>query len=123
MRRTIRIFATLALVILISSSVPRSSEAANKLDVFAKCLTAKKARMFGLFWCPHCSDQKDMFGSAFQYVSYVECGVPGSRNETEQCKAEGVKHFPTWEFGSAARRHEGVLQIDQLSKQTGCPVP
>lgn len=122
MRRTTRIFAVLALVMLISSSVPRPSEAANRLDVFAKCLTAKKAKVYGLFWCPHCADQKEVFGSAFQYINYVECGVPGTRGETEECKAAGVKHFPTWEFADKTRK-EAVLQLDQLSKQTGCPVP
>ena len=122
MRRTVRIFAVLALVLLISSAVPRSTRAANKLDVYAKCLTAKKAKMYGLFWCPHCSEQKDMFGSAFQYINYVECGVPGTHQETEECKSAGIKHFPTWEFANASRQ-EGVLQLDALSKQTGCPVP
>ena len=122
MRRTVRIFAVLALVLLISSAVPRSTRAANKLDVYAKCLTAKKAKMYGLYWCPHCADQKEMFGSAFQYINYVECGVPGTHQETEECKSAGIKHFPTWEFANASRQ-EGVLQLDALSKQTGCPVP
>jgi len=122
MRRTFRIFAVLALVIFISGSFPRSSEAANKLDVFAKCLTAKKAKMYGLFWCPHCADQKEIFGSAFQFVNYVECGVPGTHKETDECKAAGVVHFPTWEFSDKSRK-EAVLQLDSLSKQTGCPIP
>jgi hypothetical protein len=112
----------LALVLLISSAVPRSTKAANKLDVYAKCLTAKKSKMYGLFWCSHCAEQKEMFGSAFQYINYVECGVPGTRQETEECKTAGIKHFPTWEFANATR-HEGVLQLDALSKQTGCPIP
>jgi hypothetical protein len=122
MRRTLRILAILALVVFISSAVPRSTKAANKLDVYAKCLTAKKAKMYGLYWCPHCADQKEMFGSAFQFINYVECGVPGTRQETEECKAAGIKHFPTWEF-SDATRHEGLMQLDALSKQTGCPIP
>lgn len=122
MRRTARTFAGLALVLLISSAVPRSTKAANRLDVYAKCLTAKKSKMYGLFWCSHCAEQKDMFGSAFQYINYVECGVPGTRQETEECKAAGVKHFPTWEFANGTRQ-EGLQQLEQLSKQTGCPIP
>jgi hypothetical protein len=122
MRNVLRITAVLALVVFISGSFPRKSEAANKLDVFAKCISAKKAKMYGLFWCPHCADQKEIFGSAFQFVNYVECGVPGTHSETEQCKTAGIKHFPTWEFADSSRK-EGVLQLDALSKQTGCPVP
>ena len=122
MRRTFRTLAVLALVVLISSAVPRSTQAANKLDVYAKCLTAKKAKMYGLFWCAHCSDQKEIFGSAFHYINYVECGVPGTRQETEECKTAGIKHFPTWEFANGTRQ-EGLQQLEQLSKQTGCPIP
>lgn len=122
MRRMFRIASVLALVIFISGSFPRASEAANRLDVFAKCITAKRAKMYGLFWCPHCADQKELFGSSFQYINYVECGIPGTRQETEQCKTAGIKRFPTWEFSNGTRK-EIVLQLDALSKETGCPIP
>ncbi len=117
-----RIVAILTLVIMVSGQLPRVSASSNRLDVFAKCLTAKKAKMYGLFWCPHCADQKELFGSAFQYVNYVECGIPGTHNETEECKNFGVKHFPTWEFSDHSRQ-EKVLQMQELSQKTGCPVP
>jgi glutaredoxin len=107
---------------MFSAPMPQVSASANRLDVFAKCLTAKKTKMYGLYWCPHCAEQKEIFGSAFQYVTYVECGVPGNRNENEECKAAGVKHFPTWEFSDKSRQ-EAVMQLDALSKRTGCPVP
>src|SRR5215467_2633829 len=51
----------------------------GRLDAFAKCLTAKNAKMYGAYWCPHCQDQKEMFGSSFQYAPYVECGIKGSK--------------------------------------------
>ena len=43
----------------------------HKYDSFAKCLASKQAKMYGLYWCPHCIDQKEMFGEAFHYVPYV----------------------------------------------------
>jgi hypothetical protein len=122
MFRTLRYAALLLLLVTVSAPLPKVSAASNRLDVFAKCLTAKKAKMYGLYWCPHCAEQKELFGSAFQYVQYVECGVPGTKKETEECKAAGVAHFPTWEFSDKSRK-EAVLQLDALSKQTGCPVP
>ena len=122
MFRTLRYAALLLLLVTVSAPLPKVSAASNRLDVFAKCLTAKKAKMYGLYWCPHCAEQKELFGSAFQYVQYVECGVPGTKKETEECKAAGVQHFPTWEFSDKSRQ-EAVLQLDALSKQTGCPVP
>ena len=122
MFRIFRYAALLLLLVTVSAPLPRVSAAANRLDIFAKCLSAKKAKMYGLYWCPHCAEQKEIFGSAFQYVQYVECGVPGTKKETEECKAAGVLKFPTWEFSDHSRK-EAVMQLDALSKQTGCPVP
>ena len=93
-------------------------------DSFAKCLASKQAKMYGLYWCPHCADQKRMFGDAFQYVPYVECAVgqPGSGKITPECQAAGVKLFPSWQFGAAPPK-EGVLSLEELSVKTGCSLP
>jgi hypothetical protein len=93
----------------------------HRLDAFAQCLTAKQAKMYGLFWCTHCADQKEMFGSSFQYVTYVECGIKGSQAEEPACKQAGITDFPTWEFG--AERHKGVLALQALSQKSGCSLP
>ncbi len=34
----------------------------HKYDKFAQCLATKQAKMYGLYWCPHCIEQKEMFG-------------------------------------------------------------
>jgi glutaredoxin len=93
-----------------------------RLDAFAQCLAATHTKMYGAFWCPHCADQKALFRSSFQFVSYVECGIPGSRQENETCLAAGVKRFPTWEFAGGERR-EGFMQLAALSEKTGCGLP
>jgi hypothetical protein len=94
----------------------------HKYDSFAKCLAGKQARMYGLYWCPHCADQKAMFGSSFKYVPYVECAVKGSRELAPECKIAGVKFFPSWQFGMDPPK-EGVLSLDALSEKTGCTLP
>src|SRR5882724_4161618 len=94
----------------------------SRLDGFAKCLAAKQAKMYGAYWCPHCADQKEMFESSFQYVPYVECGLPGSRDEAPICKDAGIKHFPTWQFGDGERQ-EGALPLPALGGKTGCSLP
>ena len=91
-------------------------------DGFAKCLAAKQAKMYGLYWCPHCIEQKEMFGKAFQYVPYVECAIKGSRELTPECKAAGVKLFPSWQFGTNPPT-EGVFPMQELSDKTGCSLP
>ena len=94
----------------------------HKYDTFAKCLATKQARMYGLYWCPHCIEQKEMFGEAFHYVPYVECGIKGSSEEAPECKIAGVKLFPSWQFGDDPPK-EGVLSLEALSDKTGCSLP
>jgi hypothetical protein len=94
----------------------------HKYDSFAKCLATKQAKMYGLYWCPHCIEQKEMFGDSFHSVPYVECAVKGSSEEATECKIAGVKLFPAWQFGTEPPR-EGVLSLDALSDKTGCSLP
>ena len=72
--------------------------------------------MYGAYWCPHCADQKEMFESSFQYIPYVECGMPGSRDEAQVCIDAGIKHFPTWEFADGERR-EGAQSLAVARRQ------
>ena len=54
----------------------------HRYDGFAKCLASKQTKMYGLYWCPHCIEQKEMFGKAFRYVPYVECAIKDSHELT-----------------------------------------
>jgi len=94
----------------------------HRYDGFAKCLAAKQAKMYGLYWCPHCAEQKEMFGKSFQYVPYVECAIKGSRDLAPACVAAGVKLFPSWQFGQNPPT-EGVFPLQELSDKTGCSLP
>ena len=94
----------------------------HQYDGFAKCLSSKQAKMYGLYWCPHCAEQKAMFGKAFQYVPYVECGIKGSHELGAECTAAGVKLFPSWQFGGN-KPIEGVFPMQELSDKTGCVLP
>jgi len=95
----------------------------HKYDSFAECLATRNARMYGLYWCPHCADQKREFGSSFRYVPYIECASENDPHElTPACKAAGVKLFPSWQFGADPPK-EGVLTLQELSQKTGCSLP
>lgn len=95
----------------------------HKYDSFARCLASKNAKMYGLYWCPHCADQKEMFGAAFRNVPYVECAMKDKPGElAPACKAAGVKLFPSWQFAGEQPR-EGVLSLEALSDKTGCTLP
>jgi len=95
----------------------------HKYDSFARCLASKNAKMYGLYWCPHCADQKEMFGASFRNVPYVECAMKDKPGElAPACKAAGVKLFPSWQFAGEQPR-EGVLSLEALSDKTGCSLP
>jgi len=92
----------------------------HRYDSFARCLASRNTKMYGLYWCPHCADQKQLFGSAFRYVPYVECAIkdkPGVL--APACQAVGVKLFPSWQFGNEPPK-EGELSLQDLSAKTGC---
>jgi thiol-disulfide isomerase/thioredoxin len=52
--------------------------------------------MFGASWCPHCADQKNMFGRSAQDMPYFEC----SKNNTQvqECSDRAIVSYPTWQF-------------------------
>jgi hypothetical protein len=94
----------------------------HKYDKFAQCLTARQAIMYGLYWCPHCAEQKEMLGESFHYIRYVECGIKGSNEIAPVCKMADVKLFPSWQFGVEPPK-EGILSLEALSNKTGCALP
>ncbi len=96
---------------------------AHKYDEFARCLTRKGVKMYGAYWCPHCTEQKELFGASFKHAPYVECGVPGTTAKlSDACADAAIKHFPTWQFPPVGDRVEGVIPLQDLSFRTGCPL-
>ena len=96
----------------------------HKYDAFARCLGDRGVKMYGAYWCPHCTEQKEKFSASFEYAPYVECGVKGdTRAVTQVCKDAGIKHFPTWQFPPTGERVERVFTPEELSDRTGCALP
>jgi hypothetical protein len=119
----IKKIAIIAVIVVVIGSVGFTAKYKHdhRYDGFARCVASKNVKMYGLYWCEHCAEQKEMFGAAFKYVPYIECGIKGQRGELPTCKDAGVKLFPTWQF--ADERHEGTLSLDTISDKTGCSLP
>ena len=111
-----------AILLLIGAFMAGRYRRNHKYDSFAQCLAGHQAKMYGLYWCPHCADQKAMFGDAFHNVPYVECAIRGSKELAPECQTAGVKLFPSWQFGNDPPK-EGVLSLQQLGEKTGCKLP
>lgn len=94
----------------------------GKLDAFATCLGEKGATFYGAFWCPHCNDQKRMFGRSQKLLPYVECSTPDRQNQTPACIEAGIVGYPTWDFADGERL-TGPQPLQTLSERTNCPLP
>lgn len=94
----------------------------GELDVFAQCLAEKEAIFYGAFWCPHCQNQKKMFGKSADLLPYVECSTPNGRGQQQVCIDEEITGYPTWEFVDGSRL-SGEISLTTLSEKTGCELP
>jgi uncharacterized membrane protein/glutaredoxin len=79
----------------------------------ARHLRETGAVMYGAHWCPHCSEQKALFGDAAKDVPYVECAADAVNGRPDLCEKAGVKVFPTWVVGT--ERREGVQSLSALA--------
>lgn len=90
-------------------------------DPFARALalhlSQRGAKMYGAYWCPHCVEQKEMFGASARRVPYVECstGAQGSR-QASACQAAGIRQYPTWIIDG--QRFQEVLSLPRLAELT-----
>ena len=65
----------------------------------AEHLSAIGAKKYGAYWCPHCYEQKQLFGKeAFSKIDYIECDPQGENPQRDVCMAAGIQSFPTWEI-------------------------
>lgn len=94
----------------------------GKYDAFATCLKDKGAIFYGAFWCPHCQNQKKMFGSSERLLPYVECSTPDGKNQLTICREKNIQGYPTWEFKDGTRK-SGEIPLEELSQKTSCPLP
>ena len=116
---TILIIIGLAVAGIIGYSVWQSQQP-GELDAFATCLKDKGAVFYGAFWCPHCDNQKKMFGQSKKLLPYVECSTPDGKSQLQTCQDKNIEGYPTWEFADASRE-TGEVPLKTLSEKTGCP--
>jgi len=85
----------------------------GQYDEFAQCLTEKGIKMYGTGWCSYCQKQKDLFGSSFKYIDFVDC----DRNKQE-CLSAGVEGYPIWKM--TGENYPGLQQLSRLAQLSGC---
>lgn len=99
----------------------------GKYDAFAQCLEEKGAKFYGAFWCPHCQNQKALFGRSAKLLPYIECSTPNGQAQLAVCKDLGINTYPTWHFASSTSEIPdtltGEVPLEELARRTSCVLP
>ncbi|KKU50009.1 MAG: hypothetical protein A2633_00050 [Candidatus Sungbacteria bacterium RIFCSPHIGHO2_01_FULL_47_32] len=120
---TIIVYAVIVLAIIAGVWFYTSSKKQpGQYDQFAQCLKEKGLIFYGAFWCPHCQNQKAMFGNSVKYLPYVECSTPNGQSQLDVCKKENVTGYPTWVYPDGSRE-SGEIEMSRLAEKSGCQLP
>jgi thiol-disulfide isomerase/thioredoxin len=126
MKKEIGIIVGALLVILVGAyflnRMSTRGAPSGKYTAFAQCVKDNGATFYGAFWCPHCKEQKALFGDAVKLLPYVECSTADGQGQNAVCTAKGVNSYPTWVFADGSRE-SGTLSMEELAKKTGCTLP
>lgn len=97
----------------------------------ARHLKSIGAKMYGAYWCPHCHDQKELFGQeAATVFEYVECADDAPNSQAQSCRAIAPKiqeatgqqfGFPTWEING--KFYVGTQSLEDLATASGYTGP
>lgn len=124
MKRNTKIVLGVVVLIVVGLLVYSFTESKKpgKYDEFAKCLSNTGTKFYGTFWCPHCQNQKRMFGNSSKLLPYVECSTPDGRNATEICIEKKIEGYPTWEFPNGDRV-SGEMKLEDIASKSSCVLP
>ncbi|MDB9526899.1 vitamin K epoxide reductase family protein [Oscillatoria sp. CS-180] len=102
---------------------PISTQSSESELQLANHLTDIDAKMYGAWWCPHCHDQKQLFGQeAAKAIPYVECAEDGQNSQTQLCRSvPEVEGFPTWEVNGEF--FVGAQSLETLADASGYTGP
>lgn len=88
----------------------------------AEHLSASGARMYTAYWCPHCHEQKELFGKqATAKLTVIECAPDGRDSQKALCDAKKIEGFPTWEING--QLDSGVKPLQKLADLSGYKGP
>ena len=73
-----------------------STTSSDRALVLGRELSRLDAKMYGAFWCPHCTDHKDALGKqVFDSgdMTYIECSKDGVNSQTKLCRQKKLQCF------------------------------
>ncbi len=102
-------------------AIPVTTASTPATIALADHLTATGAVMYSAYWCPHCHDQKQLFGKeASAKLKIIECAPDGQNNQAALCASKNIQGFPTWEIkGQLDSGQKTLAQLAALSGYKG----
>ena len=97
---------------------PVTTTSTPEAIALADHLSRQGAVLYTAYWCPHCHDQKQMFGKeAAAQLKIVECAADGRNSQKELCDSKNLQGFPTWEING--QLDSGVKPLGRLAQISG----
>lgn len=88
----------------------------------ARHLKQAGVKEYFAYWCPHCYEQKQLFGKqAVKELNAIECAADGKNAQPQACIDVGVKAFPSWEI--KGKLTAGIKTLEELADATGYTGP
>jgi uncharacterized membrane protein/glutaredoxin len=88
----------------------------------AEHLSRTGAVMYTAYWCPHCREQKELFGKeGAAALKIVECAPDGYKNQAALCEKKQIKGFPSWEINGTV--DSGVKPLAKLAAMSNYSGP
>ena len=73
--------------------------------------------MYSAYWCPHCHEQKQLFGiEAVEELTIIECAKDGKDNQYKLCEEKQISGFPSWEING--ENISGTRTLNELVEKT-----
>lgn len=95
-----------------------TTESSPAAVALADHLTTGGAVMYSAYWCPHCHEQKELFGQeAAKKLKVIECAADGENNQADLCRSKGLQGFPSWEINGTL--DSGVKSLESLAELSG----
>ena len=119
------VLAALVILVLHGNYVRPQAEPTGPEDpqtrALAEYLTDQNVLFYGASWCPHCQEQKRLFGASATRLPYVECSPAGPNTpQAPSCSRAGIQSYPTWVINGRAYPGE-VMTLAQLAAATNFP--
>lgn len=98
--------------------LPVTTTSTPQTIALAEHLSSSGAVMYSAWWCPHCNDQKQLFGKeAAAQLKVIECAPDGRNSQKALCDTKKIEGFPTWEING--QLDSGVKSLQQLAELSG----